>query len=82
VKNDRIALCLLVALATTACGNPAQYAIDRAVREYNCPRDQMHARWLSYSKDGEVYKVTGCGVAVAYDCSSSGNCSKEPDSGR
>ena len=80
MKPVRTYMSLTFAFGLLGCAEGHDLARDRASREYDCPRNQLHVRWLSSSRLGEVYRVTGCGVVVTYACKEmSEECLKESD---
>ncbi|HVU02875.1 MAG TPA: hypothetical protein VHE30_14040 [Polyangiaceae bacterium] len=78
MKLSVLRVIVAAALATVACAEGSELAMDRASREFDCPRSKLRVRWLSYSKTGYVYRAEGCGVVATYDCDESDEtCVKE-----
>ena len=82
--RDWIVLGTMVLTCVAACVSGDQLARDRAVREYNCPADEVKVRWISTGPNGtEIYKVAACGTVVTYACGSENEmCVKESDDRR
>jgi hypothetical protein len=80
---------LIVTLATSfsallpGCVSSEQLAIDRAVREYDCPKSSIRIRFLNTVDSYDVYKVHACGRIATYACSeTTSGCVKESDDRR
>jgi hypothetical protein len=64
-----------------------QLAIDRAVREFDCPKSEVKARYLNTYTKGiydayDVYKIQACGRVTTYACSENSGCMKESNDRR
>jgi len=61
-----------------------ELARARAAREYECPPEQVHVKWLSEApNDYRVYKVSACGTIATYACNADKeSCLKESDDRR
>ena len=74
---------LLVGIIVVGCVEAHELALDRASREFDCPRNKLRVKWLSSSQLGEIYRVDGCGVVVTYACDNfREECIKESDDRR
>jgi hypothetical protein len=79
----RTALAASLGFVLSGCAEGHDLALDRASREYDCPRNKMRVKWLGSSRIGEVYRVDGCGIVVTYACDEMREqCIKESDDRR
>jgi len=78
-----VALTLLILPWCVGCVSSEQLAIDRAVREYDCPTSEVKVRYLntvSKRLDAyDIYRVNACGRVATYECSETSGCEKESD---
>jgi len=73
---------LLTACEATLTG--AELARARAAREYDCPAQRVHVKWLSEGpNEYRIYKVAACGTVATYACNTDReSCIKESDDHR
>jgi len=79
-------LCVIVSILV-GCVSSDQLAIDRAMREYDCPKEKIEVRYLSTTSvkfsSYDIYRVKACGTIATYACSETGgDCVKESDDRR
>ena len=76
-------LTTLILPLCVGCVSSEQLAIDRAVREYDCPKSEVKVRYLntvSKRLDAyDIYRVNACGQVATYECSEMSGCEKESD---
>ena len=80
VSKGLIAFAIFTAFLA-GCVEPKDAAKERASREFNCPQEEIRARYVGESQIGEVWQVRACGVVATYACAGE-RCLREADDRR